>query len=97
MSEKAVIDRFEGQFAVLLVGKNERRVNVPRQDLPRGAREGHWLRVRFEGSQVVSAEIDEEETARARDRIASKLEQLRKGEHRGPSKRSRPGSRPEQR
>lgn len=97
MSEKAVIDRFEGQSAVLLVGKNERRVNVPRKDLPPAAREGHWLRVQFEGNQLVSAEMDEEETARARSRIADKLDQLRKGEHLGRSKLSRPSSRPEKR
>ncbi len=78
---KAVIDRFEYGWAVLLVGDEERRVNVPRKALPRGAREGHWLQVELEGDQFVGATIDREETARARQRIADKLEQLRRGEH----------------
>ena len=81
MKEKAVIDRFEGDVAVLLVGDHERRVNVPRRDLPRGAKEGTWLQVELDGDRVVSATIDQEETERARRRIAEKLERLKKGEH----------------
>ncbi len=78
---KAVIDRFEDGWAVLLVGAEERRVAVPRKKLPRGTREGHWLEVELEGDRLVSATIDREETARARQRIMEKLERLRKGEH----------------
>ncbi|MFW6116301.1 MAG: DUF3006 domain-containing protein [bacterium] len=96
MSEKAVIDRFEEQWAVLLVGTNERRVNVPRQELPCGAREGHWLRVELDGQQLMSAEIDEEETTRVKARIASKLDQLRKGEHLERSQSNHDRSRPEE-
>jgi hypothetical protein len=81
VSEKAVIDRFEDDWAVLLVGKDERRVNVPRKQLPRGAREGHWLKVEFEDDGSVSAVIDHEETARTRERIQEKLARLRRGEH----------------
>ena len=81
MMEKAVIDRFEEGQAVLLVGEDERRINVPRKVLPRGAREGHWLQVELEGDQLVSAVIDLEETARAKQRVMEKLERLRRGEH----------------
>ncbi len=81
MKEKAVIDRFEGDWAVLLVGDDPRPLNVPRKALPKGAREGQWLQVDLEGDQVVSAEIDDEEAARAKARIAEKLERLRRGEH----------------
>lgn len=35
---KAVIDRFEGEYAVLLIGEDETRVNLPRKLLPAGAR-----------------------------------------------------------
>ncbi len=97
MNQKAVIDRFEEGWAVLLIGEDEQRMNVPRKDLPRGAREGHWLRIELDGDQIVSMEIDEQETARATKRIASKLERLRKGEHLNRSQPSRPDSRPKQR
>ena len=79
--EKAVIDRFEDGWAVLLVGDDERKVNVPKKALPRGAREGHWLQVELEGEKLISAAIDKEETARARQRVLEKLERLRRGEH----------------
>ncbi len=82
MTEKAVIDRFEEEWAVLLFGEEERRVDVPREELPSGAREGHWLRVELDGERrIVSMEIDEEETARTRERIADKLARLRRGDH----------------
>ena len=82
MLEKAVIDRFEEGWAVLLIGEEERRMDVPRKDLPRGAREGHWLRIKLCCDQIIGAEIDEQETKRVRERISSKLERLRRGDHR---------------
>ncbi len=81
MIEKAVIDRFEDGQAVLLVGDQERCLVVPRRSLPRGARESHWLKVDIQEDQLISATIDEEETARAKQRIAEKLDKLRRGEH----------------
>jgi|LSQX01.3.fsa_nt_gb hypothetical protein len=45
---KAVVDRFEGGYAVVLFGDEEIRVNVPRRLLPEDVREGSWLRVGFE-------------------------------------------------
>lgn len=81
MEEKAVIDRFEDGWAVLLVGDAERQLSVPRKVMPRGAREGDWLRVETEGDRLVSARMDKEETARAQKRISEKLERLRRGEH----------------
>ncbi|HEX9988191.1 MAG TPA: DUF3006 domain-containing protein [Chloroflexia bacterium] len=79
--EKAVIDRIEESWAVLLVGESGRVVNAPRSSLPRRAREGQWLLVELEGDEVISAVVDREETERARKRIEGKLERLRRGEH----------------
>ena len=73
MIEKAVIDRFEDGFAVLLVGESNRLVSVPRKQLPKEVKEGTWLKVEFEGEELRSAEIDAEETETARKRIAEKL------------------------
>jgi hypothetical protein len=81
MIEKAVIDRFEGTLAVLLVGEKSRRVNVPKQLLPKRAKEGTWLKVVFDGSEILKIEIDPEETEKAKKRIADKLERLRRGDH----------------
>jgi hypothetical protein len=81
-SEKAAIDRFEGEWAVLLLGTAGRVLNVRRDILPRRAREGQWLQVEFEDDEVVSARLDFEETRRVRQRIEAKLDKLRRGEHR---------------
>ena len=81
MMTKAVIDRFEGNKAVLSIGDENRQMVVLRKSLPKGVREGVWLQVEVEGDQIISAVIDEEETARMKERIAEKLERLRKGDH----------------
>ena len=78
---KAVIDRFEGSQAVLLVGDAAEPLVVPRKCLPKRVKAGHWLQVELDGQALVSAVVDKEETARARQRIAEKLAQLRRGEH----------------
>ena len=78
---KAVIDRFEGKFAVLIVGEDEQRLNVLRELLPKQSKEGSWLKVEIQNSEVISAVMDEEETANAKQRIADKLARLRRGDH----------------
>ena len=77
MVEKAVIDRFEGKQAVLLVDEKPR--NVLREALPEGVKEGDWLEVEFVGERLVSAKVDAGETARIKARIEEKLERLRGG------------------
>ena len=77
MGAKAVIDRFEGNLAVLLV--DEKPVNVLRKFLPEGVREGDWLEVVFEGEHLLSAKVDVDETEKMKERIADKLARLRNG------------------
>lgn len=81
MLEKASVDRFEGKWAVLLVGDPARLVNVPRSSLPRRVREGYWLLVEFDNDRLLSAVVDHEEMKRTKKRIREKLEKLRRGEH----------------
>ncbi len=79
MKTKAVIDRFEGDKAVLLVGEEEDKIIVTKASLPSGAKEGEWLQVEVEDDRVLSAIIDEAETAEAKERITKKLATLRRG------------------
>jgi len=67
---KAVIDRFEGEYAVLLVGDQGTHMDVPRELLPGEASEGDWLKINFE--------LDREETNRKKKRIEGKLDKLKK-------------------
>ncbi len=82
MKTKATIDRFEGDKAVLLVGEEQDRLVVLRSFLPKNAKEGDWLQVDVDDDRVLSAVIDENETAAAKSRIADKLAKLRRGDHR---------------
>jgi len=83
MKVKAAIDRFEGDKAVVLIGEEQDRLVVPRAELPSGAKEGDWLIAEVEDDRILSAELDLDETARAKQRIAEKLARLRRGEHHG--------------
>ena len=67
---KAVIDRFEGEYAVVLFGEDEIKVDIPKVLLPEGSKEGSWLNVSFE--------LNLEETKSREDRIKSKLDKLKK-------------------
>lgn len=53
----AVIDRFEGENAVLLVGKNEQQVIFPTSELPKNLNEGDYLRmnISFDAEATKSA------------------------------------------
>jgi hypothetical protein len=79
--EQGVIDRFEGEYAVILVGQAQRPLDVARAILPPTAREGDWLRIQFVDHQVTAIELDLETTAAVRRRIQAKLARLRRGEH----------------
>ncbi len=77
----AVVDRFEEDKAVLLVGDNGQQLVVDRALLPPATQEGHWLQVEIRDGELIRAEIDEGETERARTRIASKLDELRREDY----------------
>lgn len=76
---KAVVDRFEGEWAVLMI--EGQPMNVRRDVLPDEVREGHHLEVMMEEGKVVRAVVDEAETESALQRIREKVERLRRGEH----------------
>lgn len=67
----AVIDRFEADKAVLLVGEEEKKVVFPADELPVGLSEGDYIRW--------DISFDEERTKEAREEAAALLKEL-KGE-----------------
>lgn len=70
---RAVLDRFEGDHAVMLFGDEEIRVDLPRVLLPPEATEGSWFKVSFEP--------DREGESEQRERIGELLRKL-KGKNR---------------
>jgi len=65
---QAVIDRFEGNKTVLLVGDDEAQVVWPKNILPREVKEGDILRM--------DLQIDGEATAAAKAEAESLLKQI---------------------
>lgn len=80
-AETAVVDRFEGDLAVLLLDQGRGQIDVPRAALPPGVREGTWLSVTWRDGTIDHIAIDEAATEAARARIADKLARLRRGDH----------------
>ena len=64
----AVIDRFEEDNAVLLVGSAEKKVVFPAEELPEGLQEGDYIRL--------DISFDEEATRAAREEAAALLRDL---------------------
>lgn len=62
---KIIMDRFEGKFAVVEL-ENKNKINMPRELIPGGAKEGDVLEIR----------IDEEETKKRRKRMKNFLGDL---------------------
>jgi hypothetical protein len=67
---KAVIDRVEGELAVLLLGdKGEFKLNLPLSQLPEGCKEGDILNMSFERDVVG--------TEQAKERVSGLMEKLK--------------------
>ena len=69
---RAVIDRFEGRMAVLLVGDVEQRLVLPRNVLPKEALEGTVLNISFE--------IDQTATNDTKRRVQDLIDRLSRGD-----------------
>ena len=80
---KAVIDRIENGIAILLVDRDEQRVELPIELLPEGATEGSWLKIcpADEDSdsmwQNASMVLDLEGELKQREKVSGLLERLK--------------------
>jgi hypothetical protein len=79
MKKKGVIDRIEGQHAIILI--DEKPMNILLKLLPEKSKEGDWLELEIDNGEVINARMDLEESSRARERITEKMAKLRKGNH----------------
>jgi hypothetical protein len=64
----AVVDRFEGELAVLLVGDERQPFDVRRSHLPPGTREGQWLRVEISDGQLLGVSWDDQSQRRGSEK-----------------------------
>ena len=67
---KATIDRIEGKIAVLLVGDESTKLNLPLSLLPEGCKEGDVLNI--------SIERDSAATDQSKERVTDLMEKLKK-------------------
>jgi hypothetical protein len=79
----AVIDRYEGKLAVVFFTDDpDTPVDIERKYLPkRKPRDGTYIRIESQGSEILSVTIDKEATKAAHRRIQEKLARLRRGDH----------------
>ena len=70
MKQKAIVDRFEGDFVVL--ESDHGMINIPRKNAPAMVAEN--MVVWFEGDRIL--EIDEAETARREASIRRRFERI---------------------
>lgn len=78
---QAVIDRIESERAVVFFQGDTQPVNLWLADLPSGVKEGDYLQIEMRDGEVVRAEIDPQARADAEQRIQTKLDRLRRGDH----------------
>ncbi|MFA9560664.1 DUF3006 domain-containing protein [Evansella sp. AB-rgal1] len=76
--DKAVVDRIvDGDKVVLLVGEEEKEMILSLSQLPEDVKEGSWVRVVFNNEEVITIELDNDETNSRKQRIKSKMELLK--------------------
>jgi DUF3006 family protein len=79
--QSVVIDRFEGDYAILFIAGLDEYLSVRRDKLPKEADEGDYLKIELEDGEVIQAEHDKQATEAARRRVEAKRDRLRRGEH----------------
>jgi hypothetical protein len=79
--QKAVIDRFEGDWAVVMIEGQAEPVNLLRSNLPSKAREGDHLQIELTNEKLTSVQIDGAAKQDAVERIKGKIDRLRRGDH----------------
>lgn len=75
--QRAVIDRLEGDLAVVLVGEEETEDHLPVGSLPDGAAEGSWLWVERDQGSLVVIGLDSEGGHAQQRRIEERMARLR--------------------
>ena len=71
MRKRLYLDRFEGDFAVVIPEDSEDERNVPRADVPPDASEGVWLV--HDGKAY---RVDNAATQKAKERVQSLMDEL---------------------
>ncbi|MFC2949757.1 DUF3006 domain-containing protein [Virgibacillus sediminis] len=77
VSVKAVVDRMEGEYAVILMENDEAEIVVPAADLPEGTRDGVWLDIELENGTLANVAIDYELTEEREQAARDMLERLK--------------------
>ncbi|MEO8391435.1 MAG: DUF3006 domain-containing protein [Chloroflexota bacterium] len=77
--QQAIVDRFEGKTAVLLI--EDKPLDVLRSNLPPGTHEGDYLQIEVHEGKLISVERDDGATETAKQRIEDKLAHLRRRDH----------------
>ncbi|MBP1971121.1 hypothetical protein J2Z83_003260 [Virgibacillus natechei] len=77
MKTRGMIDRFEGNKAVILIEDLNEELIVPRQDLPIGSKVNTWFLMKIEDGNFKIISIDWKLTKEQDERIKALMEKLR--------------------
>ena len=79
MIKKYTVDEIiDKKFAVLLDREDEsKKLDILLKDIPIEIKEGDIVNLIFEGSKIISAEVDVEATKKARDEVQNLLDELK--------------------
>lgn len=78
---KAVLDRIENGYAVMLIENNQAEFTVPVNQLPAGSSAGTWFSVSVVNDQITKLIIDQKTTLQKKQRaeqLRNKLNQMKK-------------------
>jgi hypothetical protein len=80
MKKKYTVDEIiDGKFAVLLDREDESiELDISLTDIPIKIKEGDILNIEFKDNKIVFAEIDKEETKKARQEVKDLIDELKK-------------------
>ncbi|WP_332629010.1 DUF3006 domain-containing protein [Halalkalibacter flavus] len=75
---KGVLDRIvDQQKAVILVESLGKEFIIDLAQLPKASNEGTWFTINLDGSTIQDLKIDHEQTAKSKQSISKKMQQLR--------------------
>lgn len=74
---KGMLDRFEGDKAVLLVEEAKKEWIIEQEQLPAGSKKGSWFTIEVTGEKVDSISIDSQLTKEKNQKVDDLMQAIR--------------------
>ena len=74
---KGMLDRFEGNKAVLLVEELNKEWIIERDQLPTGSKKGNWFTLEISGDKISSISMDHQLTEKKSQKVDDLMQTIR--------------------